>query len=710
MGKSGDLSECGFLPFFLVSGNWDQRKIPLDFRRSFCTILLSLYLCFLTARSAYSAQPIDSTTLKNDQKDLPHTIITPKDTAILDRMLVSASRIKEYTPSKVTLDVKDFSGKYLDLQSVLETVSGVYICNMGGFGHYSDASIRGSSPSQVQIYLDGIPLNGATGNAVDISKIPFSSLQTISIYKSTPSIEVFGDNAGGVIDLATDAKKDATTAFMEAGSFGYREGNATISKTLGPMVHRLSINYGWADNDYPYTDSVITRGPTVSTDDSVKTMDNNFFSTFSSMYSNTYSFNDLTRLTSQFSALVTDEGIFYLPQAGSNDGTIRNSSLSLVESFLTAIDSNVSLALTAKGKTEDETFRRFQPFYLRQGPFLHEISQPYGSLEGIIKRHVTDYLDLKGIASASYSGFYYNNLLWPVSQIRPHYFRYTGKAGLEADIKCRKDFSARIGGLYRYEIDSTNNSLTPLGAVPGGGKTKEGFPGGFSELRYRLFDGLGLLTSVQFSSRSPGFSEKYSEGANFSGNPALLPETRMEYDLGFSFLKPYLALSSSVFSSTTKNKIIYTMNGARMFVPKNVSNVNGLGLENDFTLTPFSWVSAANSFTFIESIVHSEMYPSWNGKDEPLLPCIMDNVHIKFMYKNWYATHSSRFTSRYFIDPDNIDSVRQTKPQLNAGIGYILGEHLDFSYRIENYLNIQDYDFQRPLPGLTQYIVLKYTF
>ncbi len=84
------------------------------------------------------------------------------------------------------------------------------ICNIGGFGHYSDVSIRGSSPSQVQVYLDGIPLNGATGNAVDISKIPFSSLQTISIYKSTPPIEIFGDNAGGVIDLTTDVKKDAT--------------------------------------------------------------------------------------------------------------------------------------------------------------------------------------------------------------------------------------------------------------------------------------------------------------------------------------------------------------------------------------------------------------------------------------------------------------------------------------------------------------------
>jgi hypothetical protein len=622
-------------------------------------------------------------------------------------MVITATRIKEYSPSKVTLDAKDFSGKYLDLQSALETVSGVTITNTGGFGHYSDVSIRGSSPSQVQVYLDGIPLNGATGNAVDISKIPFSSLQTISIYKSTPPIEVFGDNAGGVIDLTTDAHKDATMASAEVGSFGYREGSALISKTIGPVAHRLSVNYGWADNDYPYTDSIVTLGPFVPADDSLKKMDNNYYSTFSSTYANTFSINDHNTLTSQFSAIVTNEGIFYLPAAGLNDGNSSSSKLSLVESFITSMDSSITIQLTAKGKTENEQFRRFQPFYLGSGPFLHDISQPFVAMEGLIKGRFTDYCNLIGFASAGYNGFVYDNLLFPTDHLQPRYFRLTGKGGVESDVNFGKYVSARIGGIYRYEVDSTNDSMTSLGPVPGGGITKNGFPGGFSELCYRIFDGLGLITSIQYSSRSPGFSEKYSEGANVSGNPALRPETRMEYDVGFSFLHPHIALSSAIFSSTTKDKIIYTMNAARMFIPKNVSDVNGLGLENDITLTPFPWISIANSFTFTENIVHSDMYPSWDGKDEPLLPRFIDNVNIKLTYKNWYMSHLAHFSSRYFTDFDNTDSVRM-KPRLSASMGCLLGGHFDFSYRIENYLNVQDYDFQRPLPGLSQYVVLKF--
>jgi iron complex outermembrane receptor protein len=634
----------------------------------------------------------------------------PSDTATLNRMVVIASRIKEYSPSKVTLYAKDFSGKYIDLQSVLETISGVAITTIGGFGHYSDVSIHGSSASQVQVYLDGIPLNGATGCAVDISKIPFSSLQTISIYKATPPIELFGDNAGGVINLTTGANKDATTASTEIGSFGYREGSVLISKTMGPMVHRLSINYGRADNDYPYTDSVITFGPTVSTDDSVKKMDNNYYSTFSSAYSNTYTISNHNKLTSQFSAITTDEGIFYRSMAGSNDGNIRNSKLSLVESYSATFDSILSMTINAKGKIENEQFRRFQRFYLTPpsgGAILHDISQPYGSLESIIKANYRDNFILTGLLSASYNGFNYDNLFWPAGQVRPKYFRITEKTGLEADLNLGKNISARVGGIYRFEIDSTNDSITSYGLpVAKGGITKNGFPAGFSELRCKLFDGIDLLASFQYSGRSPGFSEKYSEGSNVSGNPALRPETRLEYGVGFSFLYPNLALSSSIFSSTTKDKIIYTMNAARMFIPKNVSDVNGLGLENDAALTPFPWVSIVNSFTFMENIVHSDLYSSWSGRDEPLQPRFIDNINIKFTYKNWYASHSAHFSSRYFTDFDNTDSVR-IKPQLNACVGYMFSDHFDFSYRVENYLNAQDYDFQRPLPGLSQYVVLK---
>jgi len=266
---------------------------------------------------AQEAGAVSGDTLSSDSA-APYTIV------------VTAKRFTKYTPSQTVLDARAFSGKYQDLQSVLETVSGVSVRDIGGFGHYAEAAIRGSSPNQVQVYLDGIALNGSAGTAVDISKIPLSTLQKIAVYKNTPSIEFFGDNAGGVINLTTALPGKAQAASLEIGSFGYRAGNVMIDKNIGKMKHRFSVNYGYADNNYPYiNDRGTTLGPAARNDDTAETMDNNFYSTVSSQYANVWEINDQNRLTSQLSATITDEGIFYFPQADSNDGSIKNSRLAL---------------------------------------------------------------------------------------------------------------------------------------------------------------------------------------------------------------------------------------------------------------------------------------------------------------------------------------------------------------------------------------------
>ncbi|HUI90608.1 MAG TPA: TonB-dependent receptor [Chitinivibrionales bacterium] len=632
----------------------------------------------------------------------------PDSETAIDRMVVTGARVREFTPSRVIMESKNFSGRYADLQSALETVSGVTVGNRGGFGHYADASIRGGSPSQVQVYLDGVPLNGATGESVDISKIPLPSLETVTVYKAAPPLEFFGDNAGGVIELSSGAKKDAASVLLEAGSFGYRIGSAVLVKTLGRMTHRLSVNCGWADNNYPYTDSSVTHGQTIAADDSQKTMDNNFFSTFSSAYSNVFRIDDRNTLTSHVSARVTNEGLFYLPQAGLNDGTVKDNLVSLVESYAATVNPKLMIMVTAKAKTDEQKFQRSRPYYLTT-PISTDVSQPFGSLDGVVKWTVGNRVNATGLLSGSYDGFDYTNLLAPASQVQSRFIRLVGKAGAEADVHFLDNLSARIGGIYRYQIDSTNDSISSYGPVAGGGISKKGFPNGFSEVNYHPCSWLSILGGAQYSSRSPGFSELYSQSATVRGNPALLPETRLEYDVGLSVLRPRLALSASVFWDDTRNKIVYIGHNL-VFSPMNASEVQGWGIESDAAVTALPWVTISNSVTYMENIVRSDLYSAWNGTDEPLQPRFKDCLTIKLTYKNWYASHSARFVSRYFTNFGNTDSVVQDVPQLNAAIGCTVGDHFDVSYRIENYLNVRDYDFQRPLPGLTQYAVLKCAF
>jgi len=628
----------------------------------------------------------------------------------LDKMVVFAKR----SPLQTVLEAKDFLGKFQDLQSVLQTVSGVTVRSIGGFGHYAVASIRGSSPNQVQVYLDGIPLNGSTGNAVDLSKIPLTSLQKITIYKNSPSIEIFGENAGGVISLTTSENTNVTDASGEVGSFGFRSASALIGKKIGAMMHRFSINYGYSDDNYPYVNNRgTTVGPHAGDDDTLETMDNNSFSSLSSMYSNTWDFSSACNLTSQLSATVTDEGLFYFPQADSNDGHIRKTKLYLIESFHTNVGQDMSVSISAQGKTENELFQRFRPFYLYASPSRHDIDQPFGSLEAVIRKQFGPNLAVKGVLHGSYDGFTYRDLYLPDNRIRPHFYRLSGRAGAEADLSIDDKLSARGGGLYRYEVDSTNGKFYFSGFQPGGSSSFNAFPNGFAEITYAPGKGVSVSAGARRTSRSPGFSEKYSVGADYVGNADLRPETRSEYDVGFSLNKPIFSITGSLFASSTRDKIVFVMNSVHMFVPENLDHVTGWGVESDITLTPCDWIALTNNGTYMENTIHSSGVSSWTGNDEPFLPRFTDDFGIQFTYKKFYAGHTVHFMSPYFLGPDNVDLITHPRPEMTATIGIVpdKSRHFDLSYRLENYLNVQDYDFpDSPLPGIRYFLVLKYNF
>jgi iron complex outermembrane receptor protein len=666
-----------------------------------------LFFCLLyTGISAVFADTAADSIVKKDSSAIP--------VKYLDRMVVFGTQFAQYTPSQTIIEAKDFVGKYQDLQSVLETVSGVTVHDIGGFGHYAEAAVRGSAANQVQVFLDGIPLNGATGSAVDISKIPLSTLQEITVYKNYPPVEFFNDNAGAVINLSTATPRQAQAASLEAGSFGYRAGTGMIEAKTGPVSHSINVNYGYADNNYPYTnDRGTTHGPTSTNDDTVETMDNNFFSTVSSRYSNIWKVNPENTLTSQISAEVTDEGIFYYPMADSNDGSIKNKGFSLTETYETVRDSAMRFMVRASGKTDDEQFVRFKPFYLIT-PVREQVKQPSAVLEAVFKEKIWSPLALAAVVSGSYDGFILNNLVFPGGSAQPDFFRLTGKAGIEAEINLPvKNFAARIGGMCRYELDSTNGKLSYGGFVSGGQSSKKAFPGFYSQLRIEPMQGFTLSAGARYTSRSPGFSEKYLGDANYSGNAELRPETRLEYDAGFSLNKRHVAMSGSVYGATTKDKIIFVMNSLHLFVPQNMDKVTGWGAETDFTFAPFEWIALTNAATYMENTIHSSAVTSWIGKDEPFVPRYTDDLRLRFSYKKFYAGHSAHYDSPYFTGPDNIDKISHNEPELNAWVGIIPDSRrcIDISYRLENYLNVRDYDFpERPMPGIRHYCICRYTF
>jgi len=96
----------------------------------------------------------------------------------------------------------------------------------GGLGSLALPSIRGSSPSQVLVLLDGVPLNNVALGQTDLSTISVDAVERIEVLRG-PFASIYGSGAlGGVINIVTAGIVPGRIA-VRAGGFDLR--SATVS-------------------------------------------------------------------------------------------------------------------------------------------------------------------------------------------------------------------------------------------------------------------------------------------------------------------------------------------------------------------------------------------------------------------------------------------------------------------------------------------------
>ncbi|WP_020180180.1 TonB-dependent receptor [Methylopila sp. M107] len=127
----------------------------------------------------------------------------------------------------------DVKGEHKALPDLLDQIPGVWARRVAGTGQYTTASIRGSSPSQVNIYIDGVPYNTASESATDLSTIPMSNVERVEVYRGTTPARFSGAPLGGAINIVTK-RPDAAKTSVSAGarSFGGRQASGSVSAPL----------------------------------------------------------------------------------------------------------------------------------------------------------------------------------------------------------------------------------------------------------------------------------------------------------------------------------------------------------------------------------------------------------------------------------------------------------------------------------------------
>ena len=111
----------------------------------------------------------------------------------LGEVLVTAPPISQTAPPgdatafATVIDTRSAPTLVETLSDALADTVGVQVRRFGGLGDFTTVSVRGFSPRQVQVYLDGVPLARADNDTVDLSDLPLDTVERIEVYRgSTP--------------------------------------------------------------------------------------------------------------------------------------------------------------------------------------------------------------------------------------------------------------------------------------------------------------------------------------------------------------------------------------------------------------------------------------------------------------------------------------------------------------------------------------------
>jgi len=143
----------------------------------------------------------------------------------------------------------------VDLTTALDGEVGLRVTRLGGLGSYATLSIRGSTPEQVRVVLDGIPLDPADGAPIDLSTLPLGPLEAVALYRGRAPY-VFGDAIGGVLALRSRSpRRAAADATLGVGGLDTRLVRGWVAGALADGAHLgVALDYGGSAGDFRYVD------------------------------------------------------------------------------------------------------------------------------------------------------------------------------------------------------------------------------------------------------------------------------------------------------------------------------------------------------------------------------------------------------------------------------------------------------------------------
>src|SRR5215510_855963 len=167
---------------------------------------------------------------------------TGEEPEVIETPEVFVSATKTETPIKqVTSAVEIIAGEQMQqrkIRSVAEALrwaQGLAVFQSGGPGTTVDVRMRGGTPEQTLVLIDGAIVNSATIGSYDFANLTSDNIERIEILRGSQGMMWGSDAMGGDINITTKRGRETPniSAFAEYGSFTTIREGATISGKKG---------------------------------------------------------------------------------------------------------------------------------------------------------------------------------------------------------------------------------------------------------------------------------------------------------------------------------------------------------------------------------------------------------------------------------------------------------------------------------------------
>jgi outer membrane cobalamin receptor len=193
------------------------------------------------------------------------SVVDVPDEVVTGSVIYDRDEDKYLSPGMVTVIRPDErAGEQRDLPALLSETPGLRVIQIRGRYGYAFASVRGSTSSQVAVYVDGVLMNLQSESAVDLSRIPVDSVDRIEVYRGYIPAKFGAQAMGGVINIVTKSPEHTQTdVSLGVGSYGKFKGSVSHSAPAGDGKFWGSFGYEtyhgnfkyWNDNGTPYNDA-----------------------------------------------------------------------------------------------------------------------------------------------------------------------------------------------------------------------------------------------------------------------------------------------------------------------------------------------------------------------------------------------------------------------------------------------------------------------